>query len=287
MSLENFIGLKQKTPRVQTLGVLLFGLKVLCYSSVVDADCMPEGISETAVIERVYDGDTIKLTDGRHVRLLGVNTPEVDHGEKKSGQALGDEARMTTEAFLKANKQVRLFYDTERVDRYQRTLAHVYDDKGNSLSAHLLRKGLGFHVAIPPNLSLNECLHGQQAIARKKGLGVWGHRDWRAIPAAHLTLNDAGFKRIIGRVVSVRLAQSIWLELDGPLVVKITPNDKSNFPAHNWQSWKGRQVEVRGWVTARGGREESGKTGRSSAKKSYKSLIVQPRIAGSLDLLGP
>src|SRR6185436_10331708 len=100
----------------------------------------------------------------------------------------GEESRMATEAFLKANKQVRLFYDVQRVDRYERTLAHVYDLQGNSLSANLLRRGLGFHVAIPPNLSLNECLQGQEAIARKKGLGVWIDREWRAIPAANLTL---------------------------------------------------------------------------------------------------
>ncbi len=174
----------------------------------------------------------------------------------------------------------------QRVDRYERTLAHVYDLKGNSLSAYLLRKGLGFHVAIPPNLSLNECLHAQEAIARTKGLGVWRDSYWKAVPAAQLTLNDTGFKRISGRIVSVRKAQSVWLELDGPLVIKITPTDFKNFPVHNWQSWKGRQVEVRGWVTERGGGEETEKKRKSSVKKSYKSLIVQPRIAGNLDLLG-
>lgn len=291
MSLVSFPGLKTKTPSVQTLGVLLFGLSAIF--SRVWADCVPQGAGELAVVERVYDGDTIKLKDGRHVRILGVNAPEVDHGKESSGQALGEESRMATEAFLKSNKQVRLFYDVQRVDRYERTLAHVYDAKGTSLAANLLRKGLGFHVAIPPNLSLNECLHGQETLARNKGLGIWSHRAWRAAPAASLTLKDTGFKRIAGRVVSVRKAQSIWLELDGPVVIKITPSDLKNFPATHWESWKGRQVEVRGWVTERSGSEESGKKGRSSSKKSFKSfksfksLIVQPRIAGGLELLAP
>ncbi len=284
MSLVNFPGLKTKTPSVQTLGVLLFGLSI-CVSGNAWADCMPEGAGELAIVDRIYDGDTIKLKDGRHVRILGVNAPEIDHGKELTGQALGEESRLATEAFLKADKQVRLFYDMQRVDRYERTLAHVYDAKGNSLSANLLRKGLGFHVAIPPNVSLNECLHGQEAIARNKGLGVWSDAGWRAIPAASLTLENTGFKRVTGRVISVRKAQSIWLELDGPLVIKITPSDLKNFPSIDWQSWKGKQVEVRGWVTERGGSEESEKKGKSSAKTSYKSLIVQPRIAGSLDVL--
>lgn len=285
MSLVKFLGLKLKTPSVQTLGVLLFGIQALCVATTAVADCMPAGAGEMAVVDRVYDGDTIKLKDGRHVRILGVNTPEIDHGKERSGQALGEESRLATEAFFSATKAVRLFYDVQRVDRYERTLAHAYDLKGNSLSAYLLRKGLGFHVAIPPNLSLNECLQAQEAIARTKGLGVWRDSYWKAVPAAHLTLNDTGFKRISGRIVSVHQAQSVWLELDGPLVIKITPTDLKNFPAHNWQSWKGKQVEVRGWVTGRSGGEEADKKRKSSVKKSYKSLIIQPRIAGGLDLL--
>lgn len=287
MSLVNFPGLKAKTPSVQTLGVLLFGLYCFSFNALAGADCMPAGAGEIAVVDRVYDGDTIKLKDGRHVRILGVNAPEVDHGKEQTGQALGEESRKATEAFLKANKNVRLFYDEQRVDRYERTLAHVYDAQGNSVAANLLRLGLGFHVAIPPNLSLDECLHGQEIIARKKSLGVWSHAAWRAKPVASLTLSDTGFQRISGRVVSVRQAQSIWLELDGPLVIKITPTDLKNFPSPNWQLWKGKQVEVRGWVTEREGSEESEKKGKSSAKKSYKSLIVQPRIAGNLDLIAP
>jgi micrococcal nuclease len=286
MSLVKFLGLKPKTPSVQTLGVLLFGIQALCFTSSAAADCMPEGVGELAVVDRVYDGDTIKLKDGRHIRILGVNAPEIDHGKEKTGQALGEESRIATEAFLKSSKQVRLFYDEQRVDRYERTLAHVYDTKGNSLAANLLRLGLGFHVAIPPNLGLNECLQGQEKIARKKGLGVWSNSEWQAKPAASLSLKDAGFQRITGRVISVRKAQSIWLELDGPLVIKITPTDLKNFPALNWLSWKGKRVEVRGWVTERAGSEESEKKGKTTSKKAYKSLIVQPRITGNLDLLG-
>lgn len=294
MSLDNNPGLKLKTPSVQTLGVLLFGLFNLWLSAPVwSADCVPLGLGETAKIDRVYDGDTVKLVDGRHVRILGVNAPEIDHGKEKAGQPLGEEARAATDAFFKQNKSVKLYYDTQRVDRYERTLAHVYDMKGNSLSAYLLRNGLGFHVAIPPNLALNECLHAEENIARNKHVGVWSHPDWQATPAAELTMLDTGFKRIKGRVVSVREAQSIWLELDGPLVIKITPSDKENFPREQWQSWKGKQIEVRGWVTERDddsdkskSRKKSSKnTSTSKVKKSFKSLIVQPRISENLELL--
>ena len=299
MSLVNLPDRKKKTPSAKTFGVLLFGFHSLFVSFASTAECVPEGTGELAKVDRVYDGDTIKLTDGRHVRILGVNAPEVDHSKEKTGQALGDESRAATESFFKKDKTVRLFYDVQRVDRYERTLAHVYDSKGNSLSGYLLRNGLGFHVAVPPNLSLNECLHNEEALARRKQLGVWQDIHWRATPAAELTLLDTGFKRVTGKVVSVRQAQSIWLELDGPLVIKISPSDKKNFSVKQWQLWKGKEVEVRGWITDRSNNAEAkegaddqgdvpakkGKSRKISPAKSFKSLVVQPRIPGALELL--
>lgn len=291
MCLVSCLGLKPKTPRVKALGVLLFGFQALCVVPVSAGDCMPAGKGELVQVERVYDGDTLKLQDGRHVRVLGVNAPEVDHGNERSGQALGRESQLAAEEFWRANRSARLFYDVQRVDRYGRTLAHVYDAKGNSLAAHLLRKGLGFHAAIPPNLSLQECLVGQELLARKSAVGVWRHRAWQAKAAAGLTLEDTGFQRITGRVVSVRKAQSVWLELDGPVVIKITPTDLGNFPVRNWSLWEGKRVEVRGWVSLRSDAKSAHKKAsakvsmKDSAKAPLPPLLIQPRIDSSLELL--
>lgn len=297
MSLVSNPGHKTKTPSAKTFGVLLFGAFGLWSALTANAGCAPTGAGELATVDRVYDGDTLRLTDGRHVRVLGVNAPEVDHGKKKNGQALGNESRAAAEAFFKNNKTVRLFYDVQRVDRYERTLAHIYDLKGNNLSSYLLRKGLAFHIAVPPNLSFVNCLHADENIARQQKLGVWQSADWQATPAAQLTMSDTGFKRVRGRVVSVRQEKSIWLELDGPLVIKISPSDKKNFSVQQWHSWKGKQIEVRGWVTARSNGtnkrsgdamsdEPEGKDGDvSKATKKYKSLVIQPRIGEALELL--
>jgi endonuclease YncB( thermonuclease family) len=37
--------------------------------------------SEVAVVASVYDGDTLSLRDGRRVRLLQIDTPELGSGE--------------------------------------------------------------------------------------------------------------------------------------------------------------------------------------------------------------
>lgn len=79
---------KLKTPNVKAFGVLLFGLNCFLFSCYLQAEC-GSPIVETAQLKHVYDGDTIKLKDGRHVRVLGINTPEIDHGEERIGQPLG------------------------------------------------------------------------------------------------------------------------------------------------------------------------------------------------------
>ena len=42
----------------------------------------PPKPSEVAVVARAVDGDTLELADGRKLRLLGVDTPELHHPRK-------------------------------------------------------------------------------------------------------------------------------------------------------------------------------------------------------------
>ena len=107
---------------------------------------LPEGDFR---VERVVDGDTLLLTTGARVRLIGVDTPETvkpDHPV----EPWGPEATAFTRTFIAAGK-VRLQFDQERVDQYNRLLAYVWvGDK--LLNEELLRAGLarqerGYHYS--------------------------------------------------------------------------------------------------------------------------------------------
>ena len=50
----------------------------------VVASCEYSGALENVVIRSVTDGDTLVLNDGRKVRLLGINTPELGFGGEAS-----------------------------------------------------------------------------------------------------------------------------------------------------------------------------------------------------------
>lgn len=79
---------------------------------------------ETVMVTRVIDGDTFVVADGRHVRVLGIDSCE-------HGTTGGDAATAAARALLPAGTQVTL--DVQRgvdVDRYQRPLRYVHLDGG-------------------------------------------------------------------------------------------------------------------------------------------------------------
>ncbi len=81
----------------------------------------------------MLDGDTLRLADGRRVRLASIDTPEL-------GRPCAAEARDFTSAFLAGGVAVLQPPDPPR-DRYGRLLADV-EVGGASLSRALLAAGL-------------------------------------------------------------------------------------------------------------------------------------------------
>ncbi len=83
--------------------------------------------SQAFLVKRVIDGDTIQLTNGEIVRLIGVDTPETKHPQKPV-EYYGKEASAFTKRMVEG-KAVRLEYDQQRKGKYNRTLAYVFTRK--------------------------------------------------------------------------------------------------------------------------------------------------------------
>lgn len=119
-------------------------------------------------VDRVIDGDTIELDGGERVRLILIDSPELDEDDCWS-----DEAWEHLSGLIGAAK-VRLEYDVEREDHFGRTLAYVY--AGDLfLNAKMVEDGAACVWRIPPNgndfVTYFESLEeGAQAADR----GLWG-----------------------------------------------------------------------------------------------------------------
>jgi endonuclease YncB( thermonuclease family) len=141
-----------------------------------DAAALPPPAS--AVVVRVYDGDTFTLEGGEHVRLRSVNTTEL-----RPKEAFGEEARSATVALL-LGKTVDLSYGQVLRDGYGRLVAGA-SVGGRSLELELLRKGLGHVFLLPPVDGDVAPLLQAQREARTARLGLWSDPHFQGL--LHIT----------------------------------------------------------------------------------------------------
>jgi endonuclease YncB( thermonuclease family) len=215
----------------------------------------PSGLAPVAV-QRVVDGDTLRLSDGRSVRMIGLNTPELGKNGR-SDEPFAVVARKRLEALVAASDgQVGLLPGKEGKDHYGRTLAHVYGANGVNLEAQMLAEGLGFQVAVAPNVDLVACQQAAETSARQAGLGVW--RQSPVLKAEQIS--TSGFAVLSGRVSKVqRNRGGVWIELQDSVVLRVAPNLLGRFDAALLERLEGKQIEARGWVldrSRRGGLKE-------------------------------
>lgn len=204
--------------------------------------------AENVRVAHVLDGDSLRLADGRDVRLIGINAPEYGK-DGKPDEPLAREARALL-MHLVASRQVQLEYDQERMDHYRRTLAHARLDTDTSVEEELLRAGLAAVVAIPPNLAHLESYQHAEAEARRTGRGIWGHDYYQPRDPARLGIDDAGFRFIRGRVQRIgRGRYSIYLDLNDRFTLVI-PQEHWHYFGGDPKRFVGRQVIARGWITA-------------------------------------
>lgn len=211
------------------------------------AFCPAPGPLPQVQVQRVVDGDTLRLRDGRSVRLIGINAPELAR-QGRGAEPLAEAARRRLQALVEASGgTVGLRVGRRGKDHYGRTLAHVYGRSGLSFEAQLLGEGLGYHVVFPPDTALAVCQATAERHARLQRLGLW-----RKSPVRQSRqVNKSGFALVGGKVLDVRRnSGGVWIELDS-LVLRIAPNHLRHFDAAWWRNLKGRRIEARGWVVER------------------------------------
>lgn len=125
-------------------------------------------------VVRVIDGDTLlALVDGDEVtvRLLNIDTPETKHPDEPV-QCLGPEAAEFLTQRLPAGTEIELEYDTERTDRYGRTLAGVYESD-SLVNAEIAAEGLGAPVLFEPNDRFLPLVQRASERAQERGVGLF------------------------------------------------------------------------------------------------------------------
>ncbi|MES9991546.1 MAG: thermonuclease family protein [Candidatus Thiodiazotropha sp.] len=242
------IGIVDQIQKAPLRGAFLLFIS-LSSLNVHAASCSPCD-SRPLEVAHVHDGDTLRLKDGRKLRLIGVNTPELGNGVDPEPGALA--AKQLLETLVnRGGGRVRVCLDADAEDRYGRTLAHIYGPRGESITHQLLKLGAGHHVVIPPNLRNLRCYQEAEREAREGASGIWRLpiRD-----TSQLRGDESGFHILTGRVVRIGRSRSgLWLNLEGGLALRITWDDWNRFHIEEADLLLDARIEVRGWIYHRKG----------------------------------
>lgn len=239
---------RNKTSLVFLLKRALSGA-LFCLCLPVSANCPPQSIDETVEVDRVWDGDTLRLADGRKLRLIGINAPELSR-DGQPAQPLAIDAKNALSTILATSRQrIALDYGSDSQDKYQRTLADIYLPDGRSVQALLLEQGLVTAFTTPPNDRNSVCYRAAEKNAMQQRRGLWALPEYQPRAVHQLSARDNGFRRITGMVSDVSQKRgAVWIYFGARLKVRIDANDSIYFKPDWLQSLRGKSLEIRGWL---------------------------------------
>ena len=154
-----------------TVGLLLL-IALACAAPAPGAGGAPDDCH----VDRVPDGDTFYCRDGRKVRLIGIDAPELAQGRP------GLDSRDALRRLLPAGAVVRLEGDAAARDQYGRTLAYVWAGR-RLVNEAMVRDGWAVLYTVPPNVRYVGRLERAQRRARAEPAGLWTRDGFACAPS--------------------------------------------------------------------------------------------------------
>ncbi|MFV7784871.1 thermonuclease family protein [Shewanella marisflavi] len=208
-------------------------LSLYLWSSLTAAStsvCAPTQYDETVVFKSVIDGDTLMLEDERKLRLIGIDSPEIDTHYPELSEPFADQARSFLAERLVPGQKLLLSYDRKRLDPQGKTLAYVYTESGEHLQEIMLSQGYA-KARVYQNDYFWQCLANIELQARQQKRGLWSHESYQAKSPNELDRDDRNRWREVRGVVTgfERKGQHLWLIIDESFYVGIPREESGKF----------------------------------------------------------
>ncbi|QTL99712.1 nuclease [Iocasia frigidifontis] len=142
--------MKKKLLLIVFLIMICLGGLVLFAENDFESDSVGLQGLDRVFIDYVYDGDTVRTADGERIRLIGLDTPEMNWEEGEAEFYAREAFEYTKKKLLGHN--VYLEYDQEKRDKYNRILAYLFLADGSFFNRKLLEEGYASLLLVPPNL---------------------------------------------------------------------------------------------------------------------------------------
>lgn len=160
------------------LGLLFLGIKQPAKVSipVQESSSSAQIAGERVKVTEVVDGDTIKVSNGKTVRFIGMDTPETKDPRRPVG-CFGKEASNEAKSLLDG-KDVILQKDISEVDKYGRILRYIFLPLKNGqilfVNDFLVREGFAKVSTYPPDVKYTDQFIQAEREAREGSRGLWG-----------------------------------------------------------------------------------------------------------------
>jgi len=213
-----------------------------------DQSCLDPLDTEYATVKRISDGDTLVLQDDRRVRLIGINTAELN-AKSDELRDYAQAAKTRLRSLLPKSERVVLYLGKDAHDQHGRLLAHVVRQSDALPVAHdLLKSGLAAQVSVAPNTSCTPLHAALESSAVSANRGIWQDTHLWQLDARALTSNMRGFRLVRGEVTSITAKNKhTELMLDNTVQLRVRKSLAGELPL---QSLKGKRIEIRGWLGA-------------------------------------
>ncbi len=211
-------------------------------------------LASSRVVE-IIDGDTLLLENGREVRLVGLQAPKIALGRENFKEwPLGYDARdALTEIAL--NKNVSLYFGGRDMDRYGRSLAHLFLDDGTWVQGEMLRRGMARVYSFADNRSVvGEMLEAEQE-AFGAARGIWSLDYYKIRPQEISGRYTNSFQIISGKIKDVATVRNnTYLNFgddyreDFTIVVPSRVKRMFDQMDINLSDLENKNIFVRGWL---------------------------------------
>jgi endonuclease YncB( thermonuclease family) len=223
---------------------------------------------EARAVAEVRDGETLRLDDGRMLRLIGALAPRAgDVGAPPGSWPPENEAHAALSALVEG-RTITLWHDATRRDRYGQILAQATIGSGADtvwLQGALVTRGVARAYGRPGMDACTEELVRLERSARNGGLGLWSNAAYRVRDAAdgdELLRATGSFRAVSGTVHRVSRGQGeVYVSLaprgsrDGSyaFAAVVPSRGAALIGGSEPRALMDRRVIVRGWIEQRRG----------------------------------
>jgi endonuclease YncB( thermonuclease family) len=224
-------------------------------------DPCPPVPGERVRVADVIDGDTLRLEDGRTLRLVSALAPKSGAGDDAAPTAkLAKAARAALEKAVEG-RELALAFTGQRQDRHGRLLAHAFVDADPQrwLQREMIDKGLARAYVLEDNYRCVRQLLAREAVARDAEMGLWSTglgALGRADQPERLAREIGRFAIVEGRVKTVgdrprRTYLNFGTNWGQDFTVFVDRGDIARFERAeiDLKGLEGRRVRVRGWIS--------------------------------------